>query len=79
MSNLIRKIKKEMDIVGKDVFKEAVAECINQRGEWQLQERLRDYADVSTQPYINAFHVWSASRRGRDFWEELNYKVCASN
>jgi hypothetical protein len=77
MSNLVRKIRKEMNIVGKDVFKEAIAECIRQRSEWQLKERLGDYRDVS-QPYINALHVWSASSRGREFWEELNNKVCAS-
>jgi hypothetical protein len=78
MSNLVRKIKKEMNIVGKDVFKEAVAECIKQRGEWQLKERLGDYRDVG-QPYINALHVWSASSKGRDFWEQLCHKVNMSN
>jgi hypothetical protein len=77
MSEIIRKIRKEMNIVGKDVFKEAVAECLKQRGEWQLRERLVDYRYVE-QPYINALHVWSASSRGREFWEELNNKVCAS-
>lgn len=78
MSNLVRKIRKEMNIVGKDVFKEAIAECLKQRSEWQLRERLADYSNLS-QPYINVLHVWSASSRGREFWEELCHKVNASN
>ena len=74
MSSLVKKIKKEMNIVGKDVFKEAVAECIKQRAEWRLRERLRAYADSDTN-YVNGLHTWSESLKGRDFWNRISDKV----
>lgn len=75
MSNIIQKFKKEKDIIGRDVIKKLVAECLSQRGESQLMTILKNYQDEENSNYVNALHTWSSSKDGRDYWDELNSKV----
>jgi hypothetical protein len=75
MSEVIQKFKREKDVIGSGTIKELVAECIKQRGEGSLMYKLSEYKDASTSNYVNALHTWSDSKKGRDYWDELNDRV----
>jgi hypothetical protein len=75
MSKIIQKFKKEKDIIGKDVIKKLVAECLSQRGEDSLMSCLKNYQDEENSNYVNALHTWSSSKDGREYWDDLNNKV----
>lgn len=75
MNKIIHKVKKEINIIGSYAFKEAIAECINQRGEDRLMSKLSVYQDEYSANYVNVLHAWALSHKGRGYWEDLNNKI----